>query len=149
MDTEANKALVRRWFHEVGTEHRFELIDELVAVDFVNHAITPGGDRAAGTRQGLREIMESSARAVPDETWEIEDQVAEGDKVVTFARWGGTDVGGFMGRPGTGRRFSMMRVHTVRITNGRIAEHWAVRDDLSAGLQLGFVQFTDPDDGRH
>jgi hypothetical protein len=92
VDVEANKALARRWFQEFGTEHHFELIDELVAANFVNHAVTPGGDAAAGTRQGLREIMESSARAVPDEVWETEDQVAEARRssrspVGTEATW--------------------------------------------------------------
>jgi predicted ester cyclase len=136
---EANKALARRWFEEVATGHHFELIDKLVAPEFVNHAILPGGDQAAQTREGLRLIMIESARSAPDEDWVIEDQVAEGDKVVNFIRWSGTDIGGMAGRPATGRRFSTQRVHTFRVASGRIVEHWALRDDLTVGLQVGLV----------
>jgi predicted ester cyclase len=55
----------------------------------------------------------------------VEDIIAEGDKVVV--RWtnAGTDSGGFMGIPPTGRKFGIAGIDIHRVRDGRLAEHWA------------------------
>ena len=47
--------------------------------------------------------------------------------------------GEFMGRPATGKAFATEHIHLFRMEDGRVAEHWAVRDDLGMMRQLGLV----------
>lgn len=77
--------------------------------------------------------------AVPDSTWTTLRLLAEGDFVVCHNRWTGTYGGTiFRGVPTPkDRRFSVEHIHIYRINDGRIAEHWVVRDDLTMMQQLG------------
>jgi len=50
----------------------------------------------------------------------------------------GVHHGEFLGRPATGRRFSAGQIHLFRVADGKIAEHWAKRDDAGMMRQLGF-----------
>ncbi len=80
-----NKALVRRFFQEMDRGN-IDAIDELVAEDFVDHDPPPFPGLAEG-RAGLKQAAEMFWRATPGEHV-IEDQIAEGDKVVTRLRSG-------------------------------------------------------------
>ncbi len=63
--------------------------------------------------------------AVPDFRWEIDDVIAEGDKVVTRTTWGGTQTGAFMGIPVTGKHVQVTGIEITRWANGKAVEHWA------------------------
>jgi predicted ester cyclase len=69
--------------------------------------------------------------------WEIEDEIAEGDRVVQLVTMSGVHSGPLMGREPTGREFAVRHVYIWRIRDGRIAEHWGARDDLGLLTQLG------------
>ena len=79
--------------------------------------------------------------AVPDSTWTTVRLIAEGNFVVCHNRWSGTYAGKAFRGVSTpeGERFSVEHVHIYRISDGRIAEHWVVRDDLGMMLQLGAI----------
>lgn len=70
----------------------------------------------------------------------IEDVIAEGDKVVV--RWtnAGTDSGGFMGIPATGKEFGIAGIDIHVVRNGKLAEHWHVVDQLAQMQQLGLIR---------
>ena len=51
----------------------------------------------------------------------------------------GRHVGEFLGREPTGRDFATKQIHIWRIEDGKVREHWSVRDDLGQAFQLGFV----------
>jgi predicted ester cyclase len=70
---------------------------------------------------------------------EIHDEIAEGDKVVLRIRSHGRHVGEFLGRAPTGKEFATEQIHVYRIEDGRVIEHWSVRDDLGQALQLGLI----------
>ena len=135
MTTEENKALVRRFYAELDNLNP-AVIDELVADDFVNHSPPPFPVPAG--REGLKQAFELFQRATPG-SHEILDQVAEGDKVVTRLRAVGTHDADLPGVPRTGNALDVTATVVHRIEDGKIAEKWSDRDELSLLQQLGVV----------
>jgi predicted ester cyclase len=87
--SEENKAVVRRWPEEVQSEHKFEVMDEIFAPDIVNHD-PPRGLPSPQGLEGIREFFKGMISAFPDFKAVIQDQIAEGDKVVTLKMVSGT-----------------------------------------------------------
>jgi predicted SnoaL-like aldol condensation-catalyzing enzyme len=82
MSTEANKALVRRFYQEIDNGN-LAAMDELVAEDYLDHSPPPFPGLLPG-REGLKQIFKIFWEAAPGfHSHHIEDQIAEGDKVVT------------------------------------------------------------------
>jgi hypothetical protein len=73
----------------------------------------------------------------PDVRYSVEDQIAEGDKVVSRYRGEGTHLGEWRGVPATGRRFAYTGVLIHRFEDGKIAEFWGQSDTLGLLQQLG------------
>ncbi len=71
--------------------------------------------------------------------FEVEDEIAEGDKVVQLATMSGRHTGPLMGHEPTGREFAVRHVHIWRIADDKIVEHWGSRDDLGMLGQLGLL----------
>ena len=138
MTAEQNKAIVRRWFDEVISQGRLEVVDEIIAADSVNHAAAPG--RRHGI-EGAKQIVGFTKGAQPDQTWTSQRMIAEGDFVVVHGvREGTWQADSFRGvSTPTGRRIAVELVHIFRLEDGKIAEHWAVRDDLGMMQQLGVL----------
>ncbi len=84
MSTEDNKALVRRFFEDGWNKQNLALVDELLSADYIDHNLPPG---FPPTRDGFKQSASIYWSAFPDGRLTIEDQVAEGDTVVT--RWSG------------------------------------------------------------
>jgi steroid delta-isomerase-like uncharacterized protein len=131
-----NKAIVRRYFHEAWNEGRPEVLDELLADDFVNHGVFGG---QPPDREGAKLILRSFRAAFPDLRFTIEDMVAEEDKVVTRWTASGTHLGDLIGIAPTGRRITVTGIVINRIAGGRMVEHWSNRDDLGMMQQLGVI----------
>jgi predicted ester cyclase len=141
--SEANKVLVRRWVEEIFNGHRVEVADDVVAAEFVEHALAPFGQQAPGQVDGpahTRATVEFLRAQFPDVRMTIEAIAAEEDVVSVRVLATGTNLGPLNGMiPPTGRSFSAQQSHWFRVADGRIAEHWATRDDLSTMLQLGVI----------
>jgi predicted SnoaL-like aldol condensation-catalyzing enzyme len=84
--SELNKSKVRLFVEAVLNEGRLELIDELVAADYIGHA--PALEPGVRGPEGVRRLVSSRRRECPDLYVKIEDQIAEEDRVVT--RWRAT-----------------------------------------------------------
>ena len=140
--------IVRRLFDEVFNARAYEIIPDLVGDDFVEHAIAPFGAEAPGRVAGIahmRSVVEWLTAQFPDMHMSVEAVVAEGDLVAARVRAVGTNLGPFNGvMPPTGRRFDAEQCHWYRIAGDRLIEHWTVRDDLRAMLQLGVLSRPDP-----
>lgn len=80
--------------------------------------------------QGLRDVVRLFASAFPDFRYEVEDVIAEADKVAVRDVSRGTHQGDFMSVPATGNRVTMEAIHVCRLSEGKLAEHWVARDDL-------------------
>ena len=135
MDTAHNKLVVAR-FDELGnTGGDLAELDSLCTPDLVNHALAPG--RPPGL-EGTREFLRTARRDVFGGRWLNSHVVAENDLVVQFGRreltWPGGSLLGFDTPAGTAVRDVSF---AYRFVGDRIAERWAVRDDLSTLVQLG------------
>jgi steroid delta-isomerase-like uncharacterized protein len=130
----ANKALVRRWFEETDAGN-LDIIDELLPVDYLDHN-PPLPDLPPG-REGVRRSVMLLRAAFPDALHTIEDQIAEGDKVMTRLTTRATFRGECLGYQPTGEvvQISGMAVH--RVSNGQLVEHWAHMDMAGFMRQIG------------
>lgn len=112
---------------------RYDLAEESVTADYVDHEAPPGTPTGPeGANAGLRWLR----GAFGDLSYEILDAFADGDRVAMRAATRGTQTGEFMGKPATGRQFEIESIHIYRIENGRVAEHWAKRDDVGLAQQI-------------
>lgn len=131
---EDNKELVRRVIEGFLNSGDPALADELFYPDFVDHNPSNTG------MDGLENIKRSVAgwhRAFPDTVNEVEDLLAEGDRVA--ARWvtRGTHSGEFLGIPATGARIAVTSSGIFRMEGGRVAESWDHFDVLGLLAQMG------------
>ena len=129
MSAEANKALVRRFYEEID-KGNLAAMDELVADDYVDHSPPPFPGLSTG-RAGLKQAFEIFWVATPGQH-RIEDQIAEGDKVVTRIRATGTHANDLPGIPKTGNKLETTATVTHRIEDGRLAEKWRTRTSLAS-----------------
>jgi predicted ester cyclase len=135
--------LVQRLFDEVFNQRDFSGIADIVAKSFVEHAISPFGSVAPGSVDGpshMRGVVEWLVGQFPDLRMTVDSVVSEGDTVAVRVASEGTNLGPFQGvMPPTGRHFSGEQSHWYRVADGRLSEHWAIRDDLRTMLQLGVI----------
>jgi len=111
-------------------------MDEILSTDYVYREPTVGEKRG---RAGLRELITTYRNAFPDVRLTIDEQIAEGDKVVT--RWNatGTHRGELFGTAPTGKQVRIQGIIVSRIANGKIVEETEVYDALGMLRQLGAV----------
>jgi predicted ester cyclase len=115
-----------------------EAARELIHPDFVDHEPAhreqPTGPESVGqTVRGLH-------NAFGGLRFEVQDEIAEGDKVVQLVIMSGRHTGSLMGREPTGKEFAVRHIYIWRIAGDKIVEHWGSRDDLGLLGQLGFLQ---------
>ncbi|MDQ4045722.1 MAG: ester cyclase [Chloroflexota bacterium] len=135
--SQQNKAIERRLLEEVYDQGKLDVIDELIASDFIGHGTAAeGGDQG---REAYRQFVVQMRTAFPDLKMTVEDQVAEGDKVVTRFRARGTHLGEFQGLPPSGKQGEISGTIIDRIAGGKIVECWSNTDDLGLLQQLGVV----------
>jgi len=139
----ANKELVRRHFEDIFNRQNLAACDELMAEEYVEHGVAPFGQSEPGKGNGpqaMRGTAEWLLGQFPDLQFAIEAIVAEGDLAAVRLLGEGTNLGPMGPVPPTGKRFSSRSSHWFRVVEGKLAEHWATRDDLTAMVQLGLVQ---------
>jgi predicted ester cyclase len=119
---------------EVFNRGNVDVADDLVAEDFCNH-------EAPNSRgpEGFKASAVWLRSAFPDYHAELHEVVVEGDLLVARLVVSGTHRGEFLGAPPTGRSFKVQHLHMYRIEAGKVAEHWACRDDLGQLNQLGLL----------
>lgn len=136
MSTAENKALVRRFYEEID-KGNIDVLDELVAEDYMDHNPPPFPDLAPG-REGLKQAFRMFLKATPG-YHRIEEQIAEGDKVVTRMTSLGKHEGDLPGAPRTANDLKMTSITIHRIANGKLAEKWSDKDTLGFLQQIGVL----------
>ena len=131
--SDRNGALVRRFVEEVVNRGDTRLLADLVAARHVRHA--PDGDLYG--REGVRIDVAEWRSGFPDLRLEVEDQVAEGDRVASRFRLRGTHDGPFLGVAPTGRPVAVAGVSIDRLAGGRLVESWLSLDALGLLRQVG------------
>jgi predicted SnoaL-like aldol condensation-catalyzing enzyme len=131
--TGVNIEVVRRLQEELFSNARLQLADELLTADFVDHEAPPGSPSGPASAKGTVSWLHS---CFDDINYEVDDIFGADDRVALRCHMSGTHVGEFFGLAPTGRRFRVQQIHTFRIDGGRVAEHWACRDDAGMMRQL-------------
>jgi steroid delta-isomerase-like uncharacterized protein len=135
--SQENKDISRR-VADAFSSGNVDVIDELMAEDIVNKDPSLPPEIPPG-REGIKILAQGYANAFPDMNYQIEDQIAEGDKVVTVWSASGTHQGELLGIPPTGKQTKTSGITVDRIKDGKIVEtltHW---DNLGLLQQLGVV----------
>jgi steroid delta-isomerase-like uncharacterized protein len=138
MSTEENKALLRRSVEEVfSAQGDIDVADEIFASDYVGH--NPTDPQDVRGPEGAKELANMYRSAFPDVRLSIEEQVAEGDRVVT--RWiaSGTHQDEMMGIAPTGNQVRVEGITISHIQEGKIVQEWELFDTLGLMQQLGAV----------
>jgi len=135
--SDENKWLARRALEEIYAAGKVDLADELVHPEFVDHA--PNHPDLPTGPESVKETVRSLQSAFGGLRFEIEDELAEGDKVMQRVTMSGRHAGRLLGREPTGREFAVRHVYIWRIADGQLAEHWGSRDDLGLLQQLGLL----------
>jgi steroid delta-isomerase-like uncharacterized protein len=128
MSVEENKATAQRFFDEVVSQGKVEVIDELCSPDLIDHETPPG---MPGGREGVKQFFTALRQALPDLQAEVHDLIGEGDKVVVRSTMRGTHQAEFLGIPPSGGQVEIPVIDVVRVADGQAVEHWGV-SDLSA-----------------
>lgn len=135
--SEQNKMLDRRYLEEVWNRGNYDVIDQFVASDFVGHS--PPSDEIPGA-DGIRQYVSTLRAAFPDVHITVEDQIAEGDRVVTRWTARGTHRGEFQGISPTGKQAQVTGVTISRVANGKFVEGWMNWNVLGLMQQIGAGQ---------
>ena len=122
--TAANKEFVRRFYKEVYVDWNMERVDEVVAPQFVSH---DWPESVTGPRV-FRDYYSAIRSAVHDARYEVDDLIAEGDRVVVRWRLLGTHEGSFQGIAPTGRAITLKGIAIYRVEDRKLMERWVVSD---------------------
>ena len=126
---EKNKAIFRRYAEEVGNQHNFEIVDEIFE-RYIAHQ--PDGSTLQRGPQDVKRFQGEFHSAFSDFHISIEEQIAEGDKVVSHYTIRGTHQGDFRGMAPSGKEIEIKGATTFRFSpEGKVVETWDSYDQLS------------------
>lgn len=134
-----NSAIVRRFIEETINQGRIDSAVQFAWEDVVEQVPFPG--QGPGL-EGLKDVLRGMRAGFPDLHFSVEEQIAEGEKVVTRFEWTGTHRGDFLGVAATGRSVKVWGVVIDRLQGGRIKDTRIIMDLLGLMMQLGV--FTPP-----
>ena len=135
---QATKEFARRWNEEIWGQQNTDIIDDLVDEDFVGY--DPSRPEPVRGPEGVREVVEMLFSAFPDTQVDLEEIVAEGDRIAMRITASGTHEGEFMGIEPTGEEMEVEVMSFQRIEDGKAVEEWQIVDTLGMLQQLGAVE---------
>jgi steroid delta-isomerase-like uncharacterized protein len=138
MSTEANKAIIRLLFEEAFGQGNLAVLDEIIAPDQVNRGPGALPGMPSGP-EGSKMLISTYRNAFPDLHFTIDEQVAEGNTVVTRWTAHGTHNGEFAGIPPTGKSATVVGIGLDRVEDGKIVESWGLFDQFGMLQQLGVI----------
>ena len=136
MSIEENKALDGRIYEEIWNNKNLGAIDEIYSADVITNNLPP--EMPTGI-EGLKQFVAMYLTAFPNPHFHVDDQVGEGDKVVTRWTFHGKHEGELMGIPATGKDVTVTGIGVSRIAGGKIVEEWGEFDTMGMMVQLGVV----------
>ena len=137
MTKEANLAATERWGAEVASAGKYEVLDEVLAPNFVDH--DPAPDQGPGIA-GLKGFFQTMRSAFPDLKAEPVEVVGTETYVSMRYTISGTHQGEFHGVAPTGNSFKVSALQLARFEQGRCVERWGSTDELGMLKQLGILE---------
>ena len=136
MESERLKSLAREYIERVWNRKELDALDELASSDYLRQ-LGPGQPPIG--RAAQKERLRGLLRAMPDTNFEIEDLIAEGDRVVFRVTVRATHLGEMFGLAPTGKALAFTAIDILRFDQGKIVEHWGFGDSASLLRQLGKI----------
>jgi steroid delta-isomerase-like uncharacterized protein len=130
--SDASKAIVQGLYDRVNAAD-FDVVEEVLSEDFIEHEEVPG---LAPTRAGVRQMFEMFHASFKGATFEVDDVIADGDKVSVRGRLTGIHRAEFMGVPASGNAINVGLSDYFRVADGMVREHWGVMDTGALMQQL-------------
>lgn len=132
-----NENLVRDFYGEVWNQGKIDAAGKYYADNYVDH--NPAIPNQPAGLAGAKMVFGAFKSAFPDLTFTVDQLVSDGDKIA--ARWTatGTNTGGLMGMPPTGKSAVIIGIELYRIADGKVVERWGSFDQLGLMMQLGAV----------
>ena len=134
--TTANKAVVREWFAALDAQD-FNALTDLMDEQFVIPTrVIDGAPRAVG-RDATFELIRGFYRSFPNYTHDIEELIAEGDRVAAKVVLSGTHQSEYLGVAPTGIQVSYAGTYFITVIDGVLTEAWSLDDVINVLSQLG------------
>jgi predicted ester cyclase len=143
MSTQNNKRLVRRYLEEVVNTGNVEKLAEFLAPDYTE---VYNNVRYALGLEGAKQHILGGRRTYENLHLTVEQQIAEGDWVVTRATARGTHRGGWLGTKPTGKTVELTVVNIDKVVEGRIVEHGGAANMLEPLLEAGAIRVVGPEE---
>ncbi len=141
MSADMNKNTTRRMVEEVFNKGKLSVIQEICLPNVLLHdPIVPNGEVRG--QDGFSQYVSIFRTAFPDLNLTIEDQIVQGDEVVTRYIARGTHRGDLMGIAPTGKKVTVTGMVLDRYSHGKLIESWNQTDNLGLMQQLGVVPAT-------
>ena len=137
MSVESNKAIARR-FVQVWGDGNLDVLDELAAPSLVVRY--PTIPQVIQGSRAFRHVLAGFRSAFPDSALRVEEEIAEGEKVVIRWSFSGTHKGNLLGVPATGKKVTWTGVTIYRIVDGKVVEEQGEEDFLGLFRQVGLVR---------
>jgi predicted ester cyclase len=128
----SGKTIIRRYLEEVINTGDLERVAE-----FIDPAYVDRNDLTGGGIDGAKKHIEAVRSTWSDLRVTIDEQIEEGDLVVTRCTGNGTHTGTWLGIKPTNKRMTIQAVNIDRIRNGKIVEHWGVADAFQSLFAIG------------
>jgi predicted ester cyclase len=143
MSLEDNKSIVRRYYEQVVNTGNVDLVESLVSREYAE--VDEGKRHAIGT-EGAKAHILGVRQTYPDLHITIEQQIAEGEWVVSCITARGTHKGSWLGIKPTGKPVAFTGVNVDRVVDGRIVEHGGAANMLGPLLEIGAIKVVGPDE---
>jgi steroid delta-isomerase-like uncharacterized protein len=140
--SDQNKSTARRLYEEIITKGNLDAIKEVFTADYQDH--DPANEEETRGHDGVRQEVEMYRSAFPDLQMTVEDQLAEGDQVVTRWTVRATHQGVLMDMAATGNKVTMTGITIHRFADGKIQEGWWNWDALGMLRQVGAIPEEQP-----
>jgi steroid delta-isomerase-like uncharacterized protein len=132
---EQNKAIVTQYMEGLNKGGDFEVLNELTAPEFVTYCPSRSNEPISRKEDIEGHIMFN--KAFPDLSWNVQEMIPAGEKVIVSYIGRGTHKGEFEGIPTTGNQIEWSGTAIIRIENGKIVEEKEDNDGLNIMMQLG------------
>jgi len=136
MSVDQNKALIRRLYDEALNKGNLEVVDEIIAPNYIRHGLAPG---ASPGPESTKQVFTMMRTAFPDLCITVEPVVGEGDMVAAQLTHRGTHKGEFMSIAPTGKQVTVTTVGIYRFAGNKLEEAWIQMDELGMLQQLGAI----------
>ena len=141
MSTAENKLLVKRYYEEVVSSGDIDQLDQFISPAYeevYRNVRYPVG------LDGAKEHILGVRRTYPDLQLTVDQQIAEGEWVVSCVTMRGTHSGVWLNMKPTGERIETTAVNVDRVAGGRIVEHGGAANMLEPLLDIGAIRIADP-----